>query len=60
MDWGVGIGICTLLCIEWMVIGDPLYSTVNFTQYSGITYMKMAICMCVTESLLCKAEINTL
>ena len=40
MDWGFGIGICTLLYMEKMVNGDLLYSTVNSIQYPVITYMR--------------------
>ena len=39
MNLEFGIGVCTLLCMEWMVNGDLLYSTGNSTQYSVITYM---------------------
>ena len=39
MDWGLGIGICTLLYTEWMVNGNLLQSTGNSTQYSAVTYM---------------------
>lgn len=24
--WGFGVGICTLLSVEWMLIGDLLYN----------------------------------
>ena len=38
MDWGFGIGICTLLHMEWRANGDPLYSIGNSTQHSVITH----------------------
>ena len=52
MDWGLEIGTCTLLCVEWLAIGDLLYSTGNSTQYSVIAYMekeseKKGICVYV-------------
>ena len=56
MNWGFGIGICTLLYIEWIVNGDLLYSPEKSTQYSVITYMGMDIR--ITESTCCAAEIN--
>ena len=36
MDWGFGIGICTLRYMEWLATGDLLYSTENSTHYSMI------------------------
>ena len=39
MDWGFGIGICTLKYTERLTNGDLLYSTENSTQYSVITYV---------------------
>lgn len=38
MDWGFGIGRCTLLYLERMVNEDPLYSAGNSTHYSMMTY----------------------
>ena len=38
MDCGFGIGMCTLLYVEGMVIVDPLHSIGSSTQYSMITY----------------------
>ena len=38
--WGLGIGICTLWCMLWMVNRDLLYSTGNSTQYSAIPCIK--------------------
>ena len=39
MDWGFGVGTCTLWYMEWLANGDLLYSTENSTQYSVIIYM---------------------
>ena len=39
VDWEFGIGTCTLFYMEWVVIGDLLYSTENSIQYSVINYM---------------------
>ena len=38
VDGGFGLGICTLLYMEWMVKENLLYSTGNSAQYSVITY----------------------
>ena len=38
MDWGFGIGICTLRCVEWSASENLLYSTGHLAQYSVITY----------------------
>ena len=48
-----------LLLMEWVVNGDLLYSTGKSTQYSVIVYMRMDMCICITESLCCAAEVNT-
>ena len=39
MDWGVGIGICTVWYTEWLTNGDLLYSAGNSIQYFVIIYM---------------------
>ena len=39
MDWGFGIGICTLRYMEGLAIGDLLYSTENSTQCPVIIYV---------------------
>ena len=39
MDWDFGIGICTLLYMEWLINEDLLHSTGNSPQYSVITFM---------------------
>ena len=63
MDWGFGIGICTLQYMEWMFNGDLLYSIRNSTQYSVITYMgkesEKKMDVCVTKSLGSRTQIIT-
>ena len=39
MDWGFGIGICTLRSMECLANGDLMYSTENSVQYSVIIYL---------------------
>ena len=39
MDWGFGIGRCTLRCMELLANGDVLYSTKKSTLYSVIIYV---------------------
>ena len=39
MNLGFGIGMCTILDMEWIVNGDLLYSTRRPTKYSVIIYM---------------------
>ena len=47
MDCGFGIGICTLFFVKWMVSGNLLYSTGNFTtQYSVTTCMRKESFIC--------------
>ena len=36
---GLGLAICTLLYMKWMVNRDLLYSKGNSTQYSLVSYM---------------------
>ena len=60
MDWGFEIGLCTLRYMEWMLNRDLPYSTENSTQYSLITYTVRDVCIYITESLCCTAEINTM
>ena len=62
MDWEFGIIRCKLLYTE-QINKSLLYSTGNYIQYPVIThhgkeYGKVHIC--ITESLCCTAEINTL
>ena len=68
-DWEFGVGRCKLLYTEWINNKVLLYNTGNYIQYpeinhNGKEYEKTCIyiyvCVCVTESLSCTAEINTL
>ena len=54
-DWH----LCTGWSMEWMVNGNLLYSTGNATQYSVTTYTGVDVCIHITESLCCTAEMNT-
>ena len=63
MDWEFGVSRCKLLYKEW-INKVLLYSTGNYIQYhvinhSGKEYKKECVCVCITESLCCTAEINT-
>ena len=40
VDWGFGIGICTLRYTEWLPNKDLPYSTGNSIQYSVIIYVR--------------------
>ena len=66
MNWGFGIGTCTLLCMGRMVNRDLLCGTGNYRElypvfcdnlYGKRTWKRMVMCMCLTESLCCTAEI---
>ena len=59
VDWDLGIGMCTLLYVEWMGNAELQYSTEKFTQYPVITCTGMDMCICISESLCYIAEINT-
>ena len=55
----------TLLYLKWLANKDLLYSTGNTAQYSVVAYMgkeskRVDICICITDSLCCTAETNTL
>ena len=39
MDWGCGIGTCTLRCVEWLTNRDLLYNTENSKEYCVIIYV---------------------
>ena len=39
MDWGFGIGTCTLRYTEWLENQDLLCSTKDSAQYSVVTCM---------------------
>ena len=64
MDWGFGIGICTLRYMECLTNGDLLYntnSTQNYDNLCGKRILKrMDMCICMTESLCCRTEIHNL
>ena len=63
IEWEFGVSRCKLLYIEWINNKVLLYSTGNYVQYPVINHrernMKRNVCMCITESLCCTAEINT-
>ena len=64
MDWEFGISRCKLVYIGWINNQVLLYSTGNYIQYpvinhNGKQYEKKNVCMCITESLCCIAEIGT-
>ena len=64
MDWEFGVSRCKLLHLEWINNKVLLYSTGNYIQSPGINhngkeYLKKNVCMCITESLCCSAEIAT-
>ena len=60
MDWEFGTSRCKLLYTEWVNNKVLLYSTGNCIQYPVINHNgKEYICVCITESLCCTAEINT-
>ena len=63
MDWEFGISRCKLLYTEWINNKVLLYSTGNYIQYPVINHkgkeIKKNVYMCITESLCCRAEINT-
>ena len=50
--------ICTRGYMEWMVNRDLLCSPGNAAEYSVIIYVEMDMCICITESHCCTAEIN--
>ena len=58
-----GLQHAGLLCsTEWIKNKVLLYSTRNYIQYPEINHMEKNIknvCICITESLCCAAEINT-
>ena len=64
INWEIGIDIYTLLYIKQITKKDLLHSTGNSTQYSVMTCMekeflkRVAICIRITESLCCTAEIT--
>ena len=64
MDWEFGVSRCKLVYIGWVNNKVLLYSTGNYIQYpvinhNGKEYEKEYI-LCITESLCCTAEFNTI
>ena len=61
MGWETGVGRYKQLHLEW--INKTLtYGTRNYIQYPVISIMenyKNNICICITESFCCEAEITT-
>ena len=66
MEWEVGVSRCKLLYTEWINNKVLLYSTETYIQYpminrNGKEYLKKNIyILCITESLCCIAETNTI
>ena len=67
MEWEVGVSRRKLLYREWINNKVLQYSTGNYIQYPMINHngkehikKRMYIYICITESLCCIAEINTL
>ena len=62
LDWEFGISRYKLLYIEW-IKNKVLYSTGNYSQHPVKSYnrkdIKKRIYIYITESLYCRAEINT-
>ena len=63
-EWEFGVRRCKLVYMEWINNKVLLYNTGNYTQcpvinQKGKEYEKVCICICITESLCCTAEINT-
>ena len=63
INWEVGIGICTLLYMGWMINGDLLCGVESSIQYSVVTYMGkesekewLYVRICIAESLCCTPE----
>ena len=63
MEWEVGVSRCKLLYIGWINNKVLLYSTGNYSQYPMINHKgkecKKRMYIRITESLCCRAEINT-
>ena len=73
MEWEVGVSRCKLLYIGWINNKVLLYSTGKYIQYPMINhngkeykkeciyiYIYIYMYICITESLCCTAEINTI
>ena len=66
MDWEFGISRYKLLYIEWINNKVLLYSTENYIQYPIVNHKGkelkkecVCVCVCITESVCCRAKINT-
>jgi len=63
VDWDFGIGRGKVLPLEWINNKVLMYSTGNYIQYPATNYngkeYKKNVCMYITESLCCAAEIGT-
>ena len=68
MEWEFGVSRCTLSYIGWINSKVLPYSIGNYIQYPVISHngkeyeenIYIYIYVCITESLSCIAEINTL
>ena len=65
MDWELGVNRCNLLHLEWMSNEVLLNGTGNYIQslereHDGRYYKKRSVYVCMTGSLDCAAEIDTL
>ena len=63
MEWEVGVSTCKLLYVEWINNKVLLYSSGSYIQYPLINHNRKEykkVYICITESLCCKAEINTI
>ena len=65
LEWEAGVSRCKLLYREWTNNKVLLYSTGNYIQYpminhNGKGYLKKNVYICITESLCCTLETNTL
>ena len=65
INWEFGISRCKLLYLEWMNNKDLLYNTGNYIQYpvinhNGKKYENENVYICITESLCCTRETNTM
>ena len=63
MNWEFGMSRYKLLYMGWISNKVPLYTTLSYIQYPVINHSGKVcrrVCICVTESLCCTVEINTL
>ena len=64
MEWEFAVGRCKLLHLEWINNKVLMYSTGNYIQHLVISHngkeYKKRMYICITESLCCTGEINTL